>query len=70
MRARPPWFAIRAIATAVAVCAVTAAAGSAILGWIKQQEPSSDLGRIERGIKAITPDVQRRDQEVEELTRP
>src|SRR5262245_36795499 len=54
MRAR--WFVIRAIVSAVAVVAATAAVGSAIVGWIRQREANSYLGGIERGIKAMTPD--------------
>jgi hypothetical protein len=70
MRMRPPWFAIRAVAIAIAVCVATAFAGSAIVGAIMRRGPRSQLGRIARGIKDMTPDIQRRDKEVEELTRP
>ena len=67
---RVPWFAIRAIATAVAVCAVTAFLGSAIVEFIVRRDAPSQLGRIGRGIEQFTPDVQRRDKEVDELIRP
>ena len=63
-------FIVRALATAVAVCVLTAVISSVLLSVIRPRIANSQLGRIERGIKAMTPDVQRRDQEVEELTRP
>jgi|1186.fasta_scaffold398102_2 hypothetical protein len=67
---RLAWLVIRAIATAVAVCVLTALISSAVLTSIYRRNQTSQLGRIGRGIEVITPEVQRRDKEVEDLTRP
>ena len=64
------WFFVRAVATTVAVCVVTVVVSSALLNFIRRGMANSQVGRIDRGIRAITPDVQRRDKEVEDLTRP
>jgi hypothetical protein len=67
---RPPHFWIRAIAITVAVCAATAVVGSMANSLLRRGIENSQVGRISRGIRAITPDVERRDKEVEELTGP
>jgi hypothetical protein len=68
MRVSP--FAIRAIAITVAVGVLTGLVGSAVVSSIRHRIENSQIGRIDRAIKAITPDVERRDKEVEDLTRP
>jgi hypothetical protein len=70
VRMRSPYFLIRAIAATIAVCAVTAVVGSWAAKLIRRGAENSDVGRISRGIEAITPEVERRDKEVKELIRP
>ena len=65
-----PWMLIRNIAIIVAICLFTAAASSAFMDMFRRRMQTSKIGDIDRGIRAITPDIQRRDTEVEELTRP
>lgn len=67
---RPLTFWIRALATAIAVCAVTAVFGSLADKIFRRGIGRSKVGEISRGIDAITPGIERRDKEVEELSRP
>jgi hypothetical protein len=67
---RPPNFYIRATAIAIAVCAVVYAVSSLADKLIRHGIDNRMGGRISRGIDAFTPDVKRRDSEVEELIRP
>jgi hypothetical protein len=67
---RPPNFYVQAVAITIAVCAVVYWAGSLVDKLIRHNIDSGMGGRISRGMKAFTPDVKRRDSEVEDLTRP
>ena len=67
---RPPHFYLRAIGITIAVCAATAAIGALANKFLRRGIENSQVGRISRGIDAFTPDIQRRDKEVEELIRP
>ena len=58
------------MAITIAVCVAVYAIGSLADKLIRHRIDNSMGGRISRGIKAITPGVQRRDSEVEELTQP
>ena len=68
-RMRSKYFWIRAVGITIAVCAVTAAIGSLAERLIRRGIDDSKVGQISRGIEAVTPDIERRDREVEELTR-
>jgi hypothetical protein len=63
-------FLIRATAITIGVCAATAAIGSMASAMWHGQYKGSQIGRISREIKAATPDIERRDKEIEELSRP
>ena len=67
---RPPYFLIRAIATTIAVCAVTTVFGSLANKLFRRGIENRKVRQISRGIDAMTPDIERRDKEVEELSRP
>jgi uncharacterized membrane protein len=67
---RSPYFLIRPIATTIAVCAVTAVFGSLANKLFLRGIEHSKVGQISRGIDAMTPDIERRDKEVDELSRP
>lgn len=67
---RPAYFWIRAVAITAAVSAATAAVGSMADKLFRRGIEKSWVGQISRGIEAITPEIEHRDNEVEELTRP
>lgn len=67
---RPPNFYVRAMAITIAVCAVVYWAGSLADKFIRHRIDNSLGGSISRGMDAFTPDVKRRDSEVEDLTQP
>ena len=67
---RPQYFWIRALATTIAVCAAAAVFGSLADKLFHRGIENSKVGEISRRIDAMTPDIERRDKEVEELTRP
>ena len=67
---RPPNFYIRAVGITIAVLAVVYWAGSLADKLIRHNIDNSMGGRISRGMDAFTPDVKRRDSEVDELIRP
>jgi hypothetical protein len=63
-------FLVRAIAITIGVCAATAAVGSLASSMWRAKIEGSQGGRISRDMRAITPDVERRNKEAEELTNP
>jgi hypothetical protein len=63
-------FLVRATAITIGMCAAIAAVGSIASTMWRGQFEGTPIGRIGRGINAITPDIERRDKEVEELSRP
>jgi hypothetical protein len=67
---RTPWFTIRAVAVLVFGCTVTIVVASAALKSIRARINGGKVGEIARRVQIMTPDVDRRDKEVEELTRP
>ena len=67
---RSPYFLIRAVAITIAVITVTAVVGSLTAKLFRRGIENSKVGQIGRGIKTIAPEVERRDKDVEELTRP
>ena len=63
----PPFW-MRVVVTVAGVCAASAAAGSLSSAMWKRRIDRSEIRQIGQRIQAITPDVERRDHEVEELT--
>jgi hypothetical protein len=63
-------FLVRASAITIGVCAASAAIGSMASTMWRRQYEGSQIGGISRGIRSFTPDIERRDKEVEELSRP
>jgi hypothetical protein len=67
---RRRWLLIGGIVVFLFVCAMLADMASSLNDAFVRQMKGSQIGRIARYAETITPEVQQRDKEVEELTHP